>query len=217
VNLAGSRKIAERMPAHFWNNIYLLRPDLFGRGWHNAVVCAVRNGTAYLSGMNPPPGGLPPGMPMPPGMGLPPPPGMPGFPTGMPAPPGYAPSSLGLPAPPAGGAGFAPAGAQPKSREQILAARAKAWTKSNKKRFAAKKKHGFVEVQKEDMPAEHVRSIIRQRGDMSAKRFSVDKRVYLGALKYVPHAVLKLLENMPMPWEQVSSAVHVLPVTCRCR
>jgi hypothetical protein len=27
--------------------------------------------------------------------------------------------------------------------------------------------------------------------------------VYLGALKYVPHAVLKLLENMPMPWEQV--------------
>ncbi len=61
-----------------------------------------------------------------------------------------------------------------------------------------------MEVQKEDMPAEHVRSIIRQRGDMSAKRFSVDKRVYLGALKYVPHAVLKLLENMPMPWEQVS-------------
>lgn len=30
-----------------------------------------------------------------------------------------------------------------------------------------------------------------------------DKRVYLGALKYVPHAVYKLLENMPMPWEQV--------------
>lgn len=25
--------------------------------------------------------------------------------------------------------------------------------------------------------------------------------MYLGALKYVPHAVLKLLENMPMPWE----------------
>ena len=23
------------------------------------------------------------------------------------------------------------------------------------------------------------------------------------ALKYMPHAVLKLLENMPMPWEQI--------------
>lgn len=33
-----------------------------------------------------------------------------------------------------------------------------------------------------------------------------DKRVYLGALKFVPHAIYKLLENMPMPWEQVGSA-----------
>ena len=23
------------------------------------------------------------------------------------------------------------------------------------------------------------------------------------ALKYMPHAILKLLENMPMPWEQI--------------
>lgn len=38
---------------------------------------------------------------------------------------------------------------------------------------------------------------------MSSKKFRHDKRVYLGALKYVPHAVYKLLENMPMPWEQV--------------
>lgn len=38
---------------------------------------------------------------------------------------------------------------------------------------------------------------------MSSKKYRHDKRVYLGALKYVPHAVYKLLENMPMPWEQV--------------
>jgi pre-mRNA-processing factor 8 len=37
---------------------------------------------------------------------------------------------------------------------------------------------------------------------MSSKKFKADKRVYLGALKYVPHAVYKLLENLPMPWEQ---------------
>ena len=35
------------------------------------------------------------------------------------------------------------------------------------------------------------------------RRFRGDKRVYLGALKFAPHAVFKLLENMPMPWEQV--------------
>ncbi|CAM6082120.1 unnamed protein product [Calypogeia fissa] len=37
---------------------------------------------------------------------------------------------------------------------------------------------------------------------MSSKKYRHDKRVYLGALKFVPHAVYKLLENMPMPWEQ---------------
>lgn len=45
--------------------------------------------------------------------------------------------------------------------------------------------------------------ICRDHGDMSSKKYRHDKRVYLGALKFVPHAVYKLLENMPMPWEQV--------------
>ena len=39
---------------------------------------------------------------------------------------------------------------------------------------------------------------------MTSRKFRHDKRVYLGALKFVPHAVYKLLENMPMPWQQVS-------------
>ena len=47
-----------------------------------------------------------------------------------------------------------------------------------------------------------MRKIVKDHGDMSSKKFRHDKRVYLGALKYVPHAVYKLLENMPMPWEQ---------------
>lgn len=46
-------------------------------------------------------------------------------------------------------------------------------------------------------------SFFRDHGDMSSKKYRHDKRVYLGALKFVPHAVFKLLENMPMPWEQV--------------
>ena len=35
---------------------------------------------------------------------------------------------------------------------------------------------------------------------MSTKKYRQDKRVYLGALKYIPHAIFKLTENMPMPW-----------------
>ena len=43
----------------------------------------------------------------------------------------------------------------------------------------------------------------QDHGDMTSRKFRHDKRVYLGALKFVPHAVYKLLENMPMPWQQV--------------
>lgn len=48
---------------------------------------------------------------------------------------------------------------------------------------------------------------------MSSKKFKHDKRVYLGALKYVPHAVYKLLENLPMPWEQVRNVSVLYHVT----
>ena len=47
------------------------------------------------------------------------------------------------------------------------------------------------------MPPEHVRKIIKDHKDMSNCKFRSGKRVHLGALKYVPHAVMKLLENIP--------------------
>lgn len=80
--------------------------------------------------------------------------------------------------------------------------RSKKWQQLQKKRFAEKRKFGFVDTQKDDMPPEHIRKIIKDHGDMSSRKFKHDKRSYLGALKYIPHAVFKLLENMPMPWEQ---------------
>ncbi|XP_074597718.1 pre-mRNA processing factor 8 isoform X2 [Brevipalpus obovatus] len=63
------------------------------------------------------------------------------------------------------------------------------------------------------MPPEHVRKIIRDHGDMTSKKYRHDKRVYLGALKYMPHAVLKLLENMPMPWEQIREVKVLYHIT----
>ncbi|CAN0563072.1 unnamed protein product, partial [Ectocarpus sp. 12 AP-2014] len=81
------------------------------------------------------------------------------------------------------------------------------------KRYGQKRKFGFVDVYKEEMPAEHVRKIIRDHGDMTSKKFRHDKRVYLGALKFVPHAVYKLMENMPMPWEAVRNVRVLYHVT----
>jgi pre-mRNA-processing factor 8 len=85
--------------------------------------------------------------------------------------------------------------------KDLLEEKSKKWNQLNSKRYGEKRKFGYVETQKELLPPEVLRKIIKDHGDMSSKKFRHDKRVYLGALKYIPHAVYKLLENMPCPWE----------------
>lgn len=107
-----------------------------------------------------------------------------------------------------------PPGYQPPADPQVAkyAQKKKEWLRSQRNRFGEKRKGGFVETQKADMPPEHLRKIVKDIGDVSQKKFSSDKRSYLGALKFMPHAVLKLLENMPMPWEsarEVKVLYHV--------
>ncbi|EFQ25074.1 PROCN domain-containing protein [Colletotrichum graminicola] len=125
----------------------------------------------------PPPGwGPPPPPPPPPSSSLPPPPAAP-----APPPPGY----------------------RPPTDPQIakFAQKKREWLRNQRNRFGEKRKGGFVETQKADMPPEHLRKIVKDIGDVSQKKYTSDKRSYLGALKFMPHAVMKLLENMPMPWE----------------
>ncbi|GFH19560.1 MPN domain-containing protein, partial [Haematococcus lacustris] len=107
-------------------------------------------------------------------------------------------------------------GARPltaEEEENLINEKARKWQQMNSKRYADKRKFGYVEAPKEDMPPEHVRKIIKDHGDMSSRKFRHDKRVYLGALKFVPHAVYKLLENMPMPWEQVRHVKVIYHIT----
>ncbi|ESQ55973.1 hypothetical protein EUTSA_v10024184mg [Eutrema salsugineum] len=101
----------------------------------------------------------------------------------------------------------------PEEDDAKLEKKARVWMQLNSKRYGEKRRLGFVETQKEDMPPEHLRKIMREHGDMSSKRYRHDKRVYLGALKFVPHAVFKLLENMPMPWEQVRDVKVLYHIT----
>jgi len=106
--------------------------------------------------------------------------------------------------------------------EEVLIEKAKKWRQFNTKRFSEKRKFGFVEGQKEKLPCEVLRyyfllifyrKIIKDHGDMSSKKFKQDKRVYLGALKYIPHAIYKLVENMPMPWEQIRTVKVLYHIT----
>ncbi|OWP01375.1 pre-mRNA processing splicing factor [Marssonina coronariae] len=130
----------------------------------------------------------------------------------IPPPPGWnsgPPSMLG--APPSSGP--PPPGYRPGNAHSAkFAQKKKEWLRTQRNRFGEKRKGGFVETQKADMPPEHLRKIVKDIGDVSQKKFSSDKRSYLGALKYMPHAVMKLLENMPMPWEsarEVKVLYHV--------
>eukprot|EP00913_Durusdinium_trenchii_P031816 g29795.t1 len=92
---------------------------------------------------------------------------------------------------------------QQQMAQELLDEKARKWQSLNAKRYGEKRKFGVVEQQKEEMPPEHIRKIIKDHGDMTARKFRHDKRIYLGALKYLPHAVYKLLENTPVPWQQI--------------
>ncbi|KAF2032859.1 PROCN-domain-containing protein [Setomelanomma holmii] len=126
----------------------------------------------------------------------PPPPGPPGSSYAPPPPPPP-------PGPPGAPGTVGPPGMRPPVDPQVakFAQKKKDWLRQQRQRFGEKRKAGFVETQKADLPPEHLRKVFRDIGDVSQKKFTSDKRSYLGALKFMPHAVLKLLENMPMPWE----------------
>jgi pre-mRNA-processing factor 8 len=134
-------------------------------------------------------------------MAFPPPPP----PPPPPGPPGasYAPPPPPPPGPPGPPGTVGPPGVRPPIDPQVakFAQKKKEWLRHQRQRFGEKRKAGFVETQKADLPPEHLRKVFRDIGDVSQKKFTSDKRSYLGALKFMPHAVLKLLENMPMPWE----------------
>ncbi|KAF8202031.1 NUC071 domain-containing protein [Mycena galopus ATCC 62051] len=87
------------------------------------------------------------------------------------------------------------------------------WVQMQRKRYGEKRKGGYVDMGKQDLPPEHVRKIIKDHGDMSNRKFRNDKRVHLGALKYVPHVVMKLLEDIPYPWEQVREVPVLYHIT----
>ena len=124
----------------------------------------------------------------------PPPPGWSGT-TMTGAPPGLS-QPLKAPPPP----GYKP---PPNPMAAKMEQKKKEWLRIQKNRFGEKRKAGFVEVgihestyknvaanttlqtQKSDMPLEHLRKIVKDIGDVSQKKFSSDKRSYLGSLKYM--------------------------------
>ncbi|KIM58175.1 hypothetical protein SCLCIDRAFT_28212 [Scleroderma citrinum Foug A] len=77
-----------------------------------------------------------------------------------------------------------------------------------------KKREGsYINMGKQDLPPEHVRKIIKDHGDISNHKFHNNKRVHLSALKDMPHAVMKLLKNIPHPWERACKVPVLYHIT----
>lgn len=81
---------------------------------------------------------------------------------------------------------------------------ARKWQQLQSKRYAEKRKFGFIDAQKEDMPPEHVRKIIRDHGDMSSRKYRHDKRVYLG------YELLVLLKNCDIVYYFIYLAIFTV-------
>ena len=86
---------------------------------------------------------------------------------------------------------------EPRKRTWSNVVKSRRQKKSDTKRSATQ-----VIPQKPEMPPQHLRKIMIDHGDLTLNKIASDKRSHLGSLKYLPHALLKLLENMPQPWEQ---------------
>lgn len=135
-----------------------------------------------------------------------------------PPPPGRS-TTTGAPPPPKRQAGPPPPPRIASSlqiSERELADRKRVWLQLQKKRYlhqAVKQKGTLVHPKKVDMPPEHLRKIIHDHGDLSSKKIASDKRSHLGSLKYMPHAILKLLENMPQPWEEAKDVKVLYHIT----
>ncbi|PWN48679.1 PRO8NT-domain-containing protein [Violaceomyces palustris] len=105
-------------------------------------------------------------------------------------------------------------GEPPMMPQDQLESKAKKWQQTQSRRYGDRRgKSGIVDTGKQEMPPEVLRKIIKDHGDMSNRKYRSDKRVHLGALKYVPHAMMKLLENVPMPWEQVREVPVLYHIT----
>ncbi|KAG8786460.1 pre-mRNA-splicing factor 8 [Ceratobasidium sp. 428] len=84
---------------------------------------------------------------------------------------------------------------------EVLAQKSHKWAHMQNKCYSKKRKTSFIDTGKQD------------HGDMSNQKSCNDKRVHLGTLEYVLHAVFTLLENIPCPRKQVREVPVLYHIT----
>ena len=100
----------------------------------------------------------------------------------------------------------APSVPPPMTAKEAMDMKSRKWAQSNSKRFSKKKKAGYVDVQKEDMPPEHVRKIINpaleENKNVLSDRYLDSTYAYQGAGRKISKDELDIFIkplNFPKP------------------
>lgn len=92
-------------------------------------------------------------------------------------------------------------GSEEEKKQKECAARIAEWKRVNAQMFGVRKQFKAATTKKDPLPPEFIRRVLKEQGDLKGKKFREERRLLLGGMEYMPLAISKLLENMPMPWE----------------
>ena len=104
-------------------------------------------------------------------------------------------------------------GQGPMPTEDQLEEKARKWQQMNAKRYGSKRKFGYQQAQKVDMPPEHVRKIIKDHGDMSNKKVRAQPTLRPPSCL----VVLMILERILPVCSFGTTSVYILGRSSMCR
>ncbi|EPY18766.1 hypothetical protein STCU_09785 [Strigomonas culicis] len=76
------------------------------------------------------------------------------------------------------------------------------WRRANTAKLGYRAAYRAATEKKDYVPPEFLRKIVKDNGDLNGKRLKSERKLCVGMLQYMPLALYKLLEAMPMPWEE---------------
>lgn len=93
--------------------------------------------------------------------------------------------------------------------DDVVARRVAQWKKANVAAFGVRKEYREATRHKDPVPPEYLRRVLKEQGALKGKKYREERRLLLGGMEYMPLALAKLVETIPMPWE-VTRYVNVV-------
>ena len=87
------------------------------------------------------------------------------------------------------------------------------WINANKRKYCPDHTSKVHSTARDALPVEYLRKLVRDNCDLTGKKNREERALHVSALRYLPQAIMKLWENIPMPWETVREATVAFHTT----